>query len=270
MLGLLFLVAAIVLAGLALAFLSRQKNISPLARLYAAPVLLFLLAVAFTVYLNALAAPASLEDGQAWLGMPPQCASLDRLGRGVHYLANNIVPGAVCERLVNFGKEHEFSFTATRSGFVGEPSARVAYQRGDEGRAEALGDSFEFTLYAPDQTWLGTYDRAKKYFKTQNNTALFLLKGTTYSVRASLFERPAGVKACPQQDGQPYWGIGCYVRCAKNSDCYDKNPATTDSCVFPDSCHSFCRHSYGLTFTTEPAGAVEALRQSPEYRGCFP
>ncbi len=101
---------------------------------------------------------------------------------------------------------------------------------------------------------------------------MFLYRGQPYSLKLSRLNWPTqGLKICAQADRLPALELGCFVACNQNSECLDNDPATEDTCVFPGSCHAYCKHDTGSpsTSTTFPANAEAQLKASSEYRECF-
>ncbi|MBS3063589.1 MAG: hypothetical protein J4203_07040 [Candidatus Diapherotrites archaeon] len=277
MIELLLFVALLLAVLLPMFFLAqRHRRLRPKLLLYGLPAVLLVVVMLLGLYANAVKLRQYPDPLYTLAGLPGFCPSLEPSPKGMPQgqlgLTQGLSTGTDCDALAHFEKTYSFALRIARSGFAGEPATIAAYQRGQEAKAFGLRYAYDARLYDSSGTLLGTFNHGLGYFESpaKNLDAVFLSKDETYTLALQMLERPSGVKVCPRQDNQPVMVLGCAVFCGQAPDCYDDNPYTTDTCIYPGTCHSYCKNDTGTKFTTRPAQAEALVKASPEYRECFP
>ena len=245
---------------------NRRRFLKALA--LAVPLLLLAALASHAWFLYSLDKPLHFSDSLQGLSGNPACPGLNDASFQALALTLPIETGEACNETMNFEKEYSLRFQPRKTGIPSEPLVKGVYQKGQASRFWSLAGWYDFSLADEAHRLLGSYAQDQNHFQTPAGQPLSLEAGKTYYLEGRMKERPAGFKPCKTPLGVPEWQLTCFVRCRSNAPCEDGLPASTDSCQFPETCHSYCKHDFGGAFTVEPVKAMEEVTRLPGYAAC--
>ncbi len=253
------LLLAVLTIPLDLAYAKPKKAVKGLG--YGLLLLLLGSLLMYALFLHSLGQPIYFVDSLAVGAAEKTCPSLFQASAAQRALSPVVALGESCAETLAFAPQYAYSFRAEKSGSPSEPFLKGVYQKTQPPALYSLAGAYDFSLYdAASNRLLGAFHQDQNAFLGPDANQVALEAGRSYRLEGTLKERPSSFKACKAPDGLPEWQLNCRVRCGADSDCGDGSDTSVDSCQFPGACQSYCKHQFGLAFTTTPADAPERIR----------
>ena len=243
-----------------------KKAVKALA--YAALLLLLGALFSYVLFLSSFGQSLYFLDPLEGLAREKTCPALSQTSAAQRALTQAVEVGEPCNETMHFGHQYEFGFRAEKSGYPSEPLIKGAYNKGQPAGLYSVAGVYDFTIHDAGNRLLGKFQQDKNYFVGPDSNRLALEAGRAYKINWAFKEKPFGFKPCKTPTGLPEWQLNCLVPCGSDGDCGDGLDASADSCVFPGTCHGYCKRRYLVGFTTTPDNALENVLRSPEYKAC--